>query len=184
MTYRVAFSKRVDSEGTESMMKPSAELDQNLADGVVAEKSFVEEIETEALHGQEELGEDDSFLGSAAAEVWEYVVVDARAVEFEEALANSDLIMEYDIVDDTVVSASEASAGVLGNSGVYPPDGKSQAGLDDLTSLTADDPRLGLTNVGSTPPLDWAADTGPTRTPEIEAEELTDETVPTRGRRA
>ena len=167
MTYRVAFSKRVDSEGTESMMKPSAELDQNLADGVVAEKSFVEEIETEALHGQDELDEDDAWLGSSAPEVWEYVVVDARAPEFEEALAKADLVMEYDIVDDTVTLASEASSGVLGNSGVYPADGKSQAGMDDLTILTADDPRLGLTNVGSTPPLDWAADTGPSRTPEI-----------------
>ena len=168
MTYRVAFTKRVDSHGTDSMMKPSAELDLNLSEGVVAEKSFVEELETEALHGQEELDEDDSFLGSAAAEVWEYVVVNARAKEFEEALANSDLVLEYDIVDDSVTMASEVSAGVLDDTGVYPPDGKAEAGQDDLTILKANDPRLGLTNHGRTPALDWAADTGPTRNPEAQ----------------
>jgi hypothetical protein len=31
------------------------------------------------------------------------------------------------------------------------------------------DGRLGLTNIGDVPPDDWAADTGPTRSPESEA---------------
>ncbi len=181
MTYRVAFTKRVDSQGTDSTMKPSAELDLNLSDGVVAEKSFVEELETEALHSQDELDEDDSFLGSAATEVWEYIVVNARAAEFEEALANSDLVLEYDIVDDSVTMASEVSAGVLDDTGVYPPDGQSEAGLDDLNVLKASDPRLGLTNRGQIPAMDWAADTGPTRNPEAQAEEISSEAVP-RGR--
>ncbi len=39
---------------------------------------------------------------------------------------------------------------------------------DDASIMDADDPRLGLTNVGSVPPDDWAADTGPTKTAESE----------------
>src|ERR1700722_4187138 len=62
MRYRVAFTKR-----EESTMRPSAELDLNLSDGVVAEKVLMEELDSEAQHGEEELDEDDSFLGSAAA---------------------------------------------------------------------------------------------------------------------
>jgi hypothetical protein len=77
MRYRVAFTRE------DSTMRPSAELDMNLSDGVVAEKVLVEELESDAQHSQEELDEDDSFLGSAAAEVWEYDVVDVRAQEFE-----------------------------------------------------------------------------------------------------
>jgi hypothetical protein len=38
--------------------------------------------------------------------------------------------------------------------------------LGDLTILEADDPTLGLTNIGGKPGEDWAADTGPTRSNE------------------
>ena len=38
--------------------------------------------------------------------------------------------------------------------------------LADLTVLEADDPALGLTNIGNKPGEDWAADTGPTRSNE------------------
>jgi hypothetical protein len=38
--------------------------------------------------------------------------------------------------------------------------------LEDATILDAEDPRLGLTNTATVPADDWAADTGPTRTPE------------------
>ena len=41
-----------------------------------------------------------------------------------------------------------------------------RADYDGLEITTADDGRLGLTNVGNKPPEDWAADTGETRTPE------------------
>jgi hypothetical protein len=41
-----------------------------------------------------------------------------------------------------------------------------QADLDDLTVLDADDPSLGLTDIGDVPPEDWAADTGPTHSAE------------------
>jgi hypothetical protein len=38
-------------------------------------------------------------------------------------------------------------------------------GIDELTILSADDPSLGLTDIGDVPPDDWAADTGPTQVP-------------------
>jgi hypothetical protein len=129
MRYRVAFTKRVQSDGTDSAMRPSAELDENLSDGIVAEKVFVEQLETEAQHSQEVLDEDDAFLGSAAPEVWEYEVVDARAGEFEEALQNSDLVLEFDIIDTEMTSADEAPPMVLSDRGVYPPDG-GNSGVD------------------------------------------------------
>jgi hypothetical protein len=46
MRYRVAFTKQVASDGADSGMQPSAELDENLSDGVVVEKVFVEAFET------------------------------------------------------------------------------------------------------------------------------------------
>jgi hypothetical protein len=115
MRYRVAFTKR-----EESTMRPSSELDLNLSDGVVAEKVLVEELDSEAEHGEDGLDEDDSFLGSAAAEVWEYEVVDVRKREFEDALQNSDLVLESEVIDDTVTEASDAAGNRLGTAGVYP----------------------------------------------------------------
>jgi hypothetical protein len=166
MRYRVAFTKRVESDGEDSGMNPSAELDENLADGIVAEKVLVEQIETDAQHSQEELDEDDAFLGSAAPEVWDYDVVDDRAREFEQAIQNSDLVLEYDIIDETVTSRDEVSVTAAATR-VYPRDGASSAGdVDDLNIVTANDPKLGLTNRGNKPAEDWAADTGPTRNPE------------------
>jgi hypothetical protein len=83
MRYRVAFTRRVQSDGADPM-RPSAELDLNLSDGIVAEKVFVEQLQSEAQHSQEELDEDDAFLGSAAPEIWEYEIVDARAAALGE----------------------------------------------------------------------------------------------------
>ena len=177
-----------------------------MSDGVVAEKMFVEQLETDADHGEETLDEDDDFLGSAAPEIWEYEVVDARVAEFEEALKNSDLVLEYDVVDTEATTAEDSPAGVLGDGGVYPSERESEAaapqpgsssagspsagssdeeaelvysnsgGIDDLNVVKANDPRLGLTNRGTHPAQDWAADTGPTRNPNqtIEGDTTTD----------
>ncbi len=38
--------------------------------------------------------------------------------------------------------------------------------VDELTVMDADDPDLGLTDIGDVGPDDWAADTGPTRSGE------------------
>jgi hypothetical protein len=46
MMYRAAFSKRVNSDGADAGMHPSAELDRNLTEGVVADKLFVEQLES------------------------------------------------------------------------------------------------------------------------------------------
>jgi hypothetical protein len=187
MRYRVAFAKRMQADGESSSMKPSAVLDSNLADGIVAEKLFVEELETESSHSQEVLDEDDDFLASAAPEVYEYEVVDARSAEFEAALQDSELIMEWDVIDDASgTSADDVSASrATEEERVFPVDGEDKpvssadrvrkenvnlgsspdGGLDDLSVVNANDPRLGLTNRGDKPAEDWAADTGPTRNP-------------------
>lgn len=125
-------------------MRPSAELDLNLADGVVAEKVLVEELPSEAQHGEDSLDEDDAFLGSAAAEVWEYEVVDGRSTEFEEALQNSDLVLEFEIVDDSATDPAEAIS--LRQNGVYPGRIEPEDIDDeDLPIKKPNDPSLGLT---------------------------------------
>ena len=217
MTYRVAFAKRFQSDGTESAIDPSSELDVYLADGVVAEKELVERFEPQAQHSQEVLDEDDAFLGAASAEVWEYEVVDERAGEFEDAMRNSQTVMEFEVIDDTPTTADEVTGVVLGDGDSRAPDsfvegesvtrggsgvrgvddgpggqptgdssaggmgpgrpylsldeaegaaGDDTGGIGDLNIVSAKDPRLGLTDYGDVGPDDWAANTGPTRTPE------------------
>ena len=100
MTYRVTFAKRYQSDGQPSELDPSAELDVYLADGVVVDKVFVQRFDPEAKHSQEQLDEDDAFLGMAAPEVWEYQVEDGREQEFEEAIRNSQTVMEFEVIDD------------------------------------------------------------------------------------
>jgi hypothetical protein len=77
MRYRVAFARR----------EPSAEFDLNLSEGVVAEKALIKQVESDTRHSQE------------ALEVWDYEVVDGHAMEFEDALMNSDRVLEYEIID-------------------------------------------------------------------------------------
>lgn len=189
MTYRVAFAKRFQSNGTESTIDPTVELDVYLADGIVADKQFVERFEPEAKHSQEVLDEDDAFLGSASAEVWEYEVLDDRASEFEDAIRNAHTVLEFEIIDDTVTDTTDLTSGTpLGDGDSSTPlgvpgggtlddgpagmrtargdqDSSPGGGLDDLTIVRADDPNLGLTNYGKRGPQDWAADAGPGREP-------------------
>ena len=100
MTYRVTFSKRFQSDGEPSQLDPSVELERYLSDGVVLDKAHVTSHEPEAKHSQEVLDEDDAFLGMAAAEVWEYQVEDGREREFEDAIRNSQVVMEFEVIDD------------------------------------------------------------------------------------
>lgn len=132
MTYRVVFSKRFQSDGNESVIDPTAELDIYLADGVVADKQFVERFEPEAKHNQEVLDEDDAFLGSSAAEVWEYEVLDERAGEFEDAIRNAQTVMEFEVVDETVTDEGDLSSTPLGTGDTKVPLGVPGGGtLDD-----------------------------------------------------
>ena len=104
MTYRVTFAKRFQSDGQPSDLDPSAELDTYLADGVVEDKVFVQRFDPESKHSQEVMDEDDAFLGMAAAEVWEYQVEDGKEQEFEDAIRNSQTVMEFEVIDDVNIS--------------------------------------------------------------------------------
>ena len=108
MTYRVAFAKRFRKDGQESQIDPTADLDVYLPDGVVVEKNFVERLESMAQHSQEVLDEDDAFLGRAGTEVWEYEIVNDRASEFEDALKNSQTVMEFEVIDAEMTEQDEA----------------------------------------------------------------------------
>ena len=98
MKYRVAFMERTDGEGNRSEV-PTEYVELDLVDGVVIDQNFVERIEPDALHGIEQMEEDDSFE-SIGTEVWEYDIAEGREQEFVDALKNSGLVMEYDVIDD------------------------------------------------------------------------------------
>jgi hypothetical protein len=98
MKYRVVFMERTDSKGARTENPPEyVELD--LADGVVLDATFVERIEPDSLHVQEVADEDDAFE-SVGTEVWEYDVADGRESEFLDALRNSQMVIEYESLDD------------------------------------------------------------------------------------
>lgn len=157
MRYRVAFAKRFESDGRESATDPTAAVDVLLADGVVADKALVERLEPFAQHSQETLDEDDAFLASAAPEVWEYDVVDERAGEFEDALRNAETVIEFDVLDKDTTESSEVSDVALSDSNPFAVQENGSSvraggeGANDLTILTEDDRRLGLTNRGPSP---------------------------------
>src|SRR4051812_48722733 len=113
MTYRVAFARRFQSDGDASVIDPTGDLDVYLPDGVVADKVFVERLEPMASHNQEVLDEDDAFLGAAGTEVWEYDVVDERKQEFEDAIRNSETVMEFEVVDETSTEPDEVTGSPL-----------------------------------------------------------------------
>ena len=216
MRYRVAFTKRFQSDGNESTLDPTAELDAYIADDVVADKVFVERFEPDSKHSQGVMDEDDAWQGLAAPEIWEYDVVDGRERDFVDAITNSQVVMEYSVIDETNIDDEDVTAVPLADGGSKAPDNvdasedvsqggsgvrgvddgpggqstgdpsadgmgpsrpylandetegivdEDSGGLDDLTIVSADDPSLGLTDYGDKGPDDWAADTGPTRTP-------------------
>jgi hypothetical protein len=105
--YRVAFAARVKGDLEETTIDPSTQLDPLVADGVVAEKLFVERLEPEAKHNQPELDADDDFLASATPEVWEYEVVDDRAGEFEDAIQRCEDVLEYEVIEQSTTSSEE-----------------------------------------------------------------------------
>jgi len=98
MTYRVTFMERTGAKGQPSEFPPGYVAIET-ADGVVLDKTFVERTEPEALHGEEELDEDDSFL-SVGSETWDYEIADGRQDEFLAALKNSQMAMECIPLDE------------------------------------------------------------------------------------
>jgi hypothetical protein len=142
MRYRVAFARRFQSDGNESALNPTAELDVELPDGVVADKVFVGRFDPESKHSQEVMDEDDAFLGSAAAELWDYDIVDGSEQDFIDAMRNSETVMEFTVVDETSVDPDEATGTNLDDSDTRAPDatdlsedvargGSGRRGVDD-----------------------------------------------------
>jgi hypothetical protein len=98
MTYRVTFMERTGAKGQPSEFPPDY-VEMEAPDGVVLDKTFVERTEPEALHGEEEMDEDDSFL-SVGSETWDYEIADGRQDEFLAALKNSQMAMECIPLDE------------------------------------------------------------------------------------
>jgi hypothetical protein len=96
MRYRVTYRKRFNREGEEADA-PQTFL--NVADGVVLDSEFVEQIEPTNLHVEDAMEEDDDFL-SLGSEIWEYDVADGRDQEFKDAVLNSKMAMELERVED------------------------------------------------------------------------------------
>ena len=104
MVYRVTFMERTGETGTPSE-SPTGYVAVELPDGVVIDKVFVERTEPAALHSEEALEEDDSFL-SVGSETWDYEIADDREDDFIAALRNSQMVMEYVRVDEEAPSAA------------------------------------------------------------------------------
>ena len=92
MRYRVTFMERTNAEG-EPTESPSDNLSSELPDGVVLDSTFVERTEPTAVHSEERLEEDDSFL-SVGSETWDYEVADDRQDEFLGAVRLAKLAIE------------------------------------------------------------------------------------------
>ena len=101
MKYRVVFMERTDVQGRKTENPPDfVELD--LSDGIVLDRVIVERSNPTAVHSEEVMGEDDDFL-SVGTEVWEYDVAEGREEEFVNALRNSQMVIEFEEVDDEMV---------------------------------------------------------------------------------
>lgn len=84
--------ERTRANGEPSEFPPDY-LEIDLLDGVVLDRTFVERSAPAALHSEETLEEDDSFL-SVGSETWDYDVADNREDEFLAAVKNSQMGIE------------------------------------------------------------------------------------------
>lgn len=99
MKYQVTFRERTKGTG-EPAENPPSFVEPELTDGIVLDAAMVERFEPDSLHGQDVMDEDDDFL-SIGTEVWEYDIAEGREQEFEDALKNSQMVMEYEVLDDS-----------------------------------------------------------------------------------
>ena len=99
MRYRVLFMERTGATGERSE-DPVDYLEPELEDGIVKEALFIDRTKPDALHSQEEMDEDDDFL-SVGSEVWEYDIADGREQDFLDAVKNSQMVLECDVLDET-----------------------------------------------------------------------------------
>jgi hypothetical protein len=137
--YRLAFEKRLRSDGQESSIDPTSKLDDELDDGVVAEKVFVERLEPQAQHSQEVLDEDDAFLALASTEVWEYDVVNDRIDEFEDAIRNSRVVFEYTVVDESETPEEDLAGQPTGDRGAEGVPSSRRLADDQVEGIRAPD---------------------------------------------
>lgn len=89
--------ERTNASG-EPSESPTDYVTIEVPDGVVLEKTFIERAQPSALHSEESLEEDDSFL-SVGSETWDYEIADGREDDFIAALQNSQMVMEYVSID-------------------------------------------------------------------------------------
>jgi hypothetical protein len=94
MKYKVVFRERSNESG-EKADDPASFLDTQLDDETVLDAVFVGRNRPDALHSSDAIEEDDAFL-SLGSEVWEYDVADGKNQEFEDALRNSGMVMEFE----------------------------------------------------------------------------------------
>ena len=97
MRYRVVFLEQTDAKAR-TTEKPSEFLDTQLSDGVVLDSSIVEREAPPGLH-TDRLDEDDDFL-SVQMEAWDYDVADDRQQEFIDAMRNSGVVADYQVLGD------------------------------------------------------------------------------------
>ncbi len=96
MRYQVTFRKRFNQDGDGS---DAPQVLLNLPEGVIEEGLMVEQTEPDNLHVEEKMEEDDDLL-PFGSETWEYEIADGREAEFEQALEESGVVMEYDQIED------------------------------------------------------------------------------------
>ncbi|MBV9301421.1 MAG: hypothetical protein JOY62_18940 [Acidobacteriaceae bacterium] len=99
MKYRVVFRERSNREG-EKAEDPASFLEAQLDNETVLASTFVERTGPDAKHSSEILEEDDDFL-SLATEVWEYDVADGKDQAFQEALQNSEMVIEFEPLEES-----------------------------------------------------------------------------------
>lgn len=94
MKYRVVFRERTNQEG-EVADNPASFLDAQLDDETVLDAALVTRNDPDANHSTDGLEEDDSFL-SLGTEVWEYDVAEGKDEDFQNALRNSGMVIEFE----------------------------------------------------------------------------------------
>jgi len=99
MKYRVVFRERSNQEG-EKADNPATFLETQLDDETVLDAVFVGRNEPDALHGSDRIEEDDGFLG-LTTEIWEYEVADGKDKDFEAALQNSGMVIEFEPLESS-----------------------------------------------------------------------------------
>lgn len=99
MKYRVVFRERSDQKG-EKADDPASFLDAELDDDTVLDSRFVGRLGPDATHSSDALEEDDSFM-SISPEIWEYDVADGKDEDFQDALRNSGMVMEFEALESS-----------------------------------------------------------------------------------